>query len=177
MQETPYTFTGIDKFDCGPNRGSATNPMFLVNHWLRTGGQPDPTAAGKTNSQAVLTNRFRQCADQRGVVPNLIAVDFFGIGDIVKTCAQLNAAIAAVTKQNQLWDTTIDELRSDPDQSPQQVVELDRIPRLPTMSETDARALLGPIANKLKVPDTDVGAIDDDLTPDATPTPTGSPTR
>ena len=38
MQETPYTFDSTAQFNCNPNRGASTNPMLLVNHWLRAPG-------------------------------------------------------------------------------------------------------------------------------------------
>jgi hypothetical protein len=114
MQETPYTFTSISQFNCQPNRGVSTNPLLLINNWLRTGGQPDPTAAATVNSQATLTARFKQCIADRGVLPNVIAVDFFGIGDIVKTVDQLNAAIATITHTDAFLDEAIAESRANP---------------------------------------------------------------
>ena len=42
FQETPYTFTSVKDFTCAPKRGRSGNLMFLINHWLRPDGPPDP---------------------------------------------------------------------------------------------------------------------------------------
>ena len=52
-----------------PNRGGTDKPFFIVNHWLRPDGPPDPVAAGKVNSQKVLTERLQQCIAQRAAAP------------------------------------------------------------------------------------------------------------
>ena len=46
---------------------------------------------------ATLTARLRQCEDVRRTLPNVLAVDFFGIGDTVKVVDNFNAAVASVT--------------------------------------------------------------------------------
>ena len=100
MQETPYTFTAINQFNCQPNRGSSTNPLLLVNHWLRPNGPPDPAEAAKVNSVATLTTRMEQCEQDRGRLPNILAVDFFAVGDIVKVVDNFNAAVANVEQND-----------------------------------------------------------------------------
>src|SRR6478736_7800393 len=65
FQETPYTFSKTSDFSCAPKRGKPGNPMFLINHWLRPNGPPDPSEAAKVNSRAVLLDRFRTCAARR----------------------------------------------------------------------------------------------------------------
>jgi hypothetical protein len=153
MQETPYTFSSISQFNCDPNRGQPGNPMFLVNHWLRTGGQPNPTAAATVNSQATLTARLQQCIRQRGRLPNIIAVDFFGLGDTMTVVDQINAAVAELTGTTAFWDQAIANARANPDLTLKASTQLDQLQRLPTITAADARALLGPIADKLHAPD------------------------
>ena len=51
FQETPYTFSAIKGFSCRPKRGGTDKPMFLINHWLRPNGPPDPTEAANVNSR------------------------------------------------------------------------------------------------------------------------------
>ena len=52
MQETPYTFNNVDEFNCQPNRGTSSNPLLLVNHWLRAPGPPDPVEAAELLTKA-----------------------------------------------------------------------------------------------------------------------------
>jgi hypothetical protein len=90
FQETPYTFKTVDDFDCGPNRGPATAPLLLVNHWVSEGGLADPAAASKANQRSVLESRLQGCLEQRNLIPNIVAVDFAGRGDLVSTVKDLN---------------------------------------------------------------------------------------
>jgi hypothetical protein len=152
MQETPYTFTAINQFNCKPNRGYSTNPMLLVNHWLRPNGPPDPAEAADVNSLQTLTARMQQCAEARGRLPNILAVDFFAIGSTVKVVDNYNAAVANVTGTTALVDQLIDTQRSDPKLSDKDRADLDQLKRLPFVSAQDALALLGPVADKLQVP-------------------------
>ena len=59
-QETPYTFSSISQFNCKPNRGGDDKSFFIVNHWLRPDGPPDPVEAAQVNSQKVLTARLQR---------------------------------------------------------------------------------------------------------------------
>jgi hypothetical protein len=152
MQETPYTFTAINQFNCQPNRGSSTDPLLLVNHWLRPDGPPDPAEAAKVNSVATLTARMEQCEQARGRLPNILAVDFFAVGDIVKVVDNFNAAVANVTGTTSAIDQVIQTQRRDPSLSDQDRSDLDQLQRLPFISAQDALALLGPVAHKLTVP-------------------------
>jgi hypothetical protein len=152
MQETPYTFTAINQFNCQPNRGGSTDPLLLVNHWLRPNGPPDPAEAAKVNSVATLTARMEQCEQARGRLPNILAVDFFAVGDIVKVVDNFNAAVANVTGTTSAIDQVIQTQRRDPSLSDQDRSDLDQLQRLPFISAQDALALLGPVAHKLTVP-------------------------
>jgi len=79
FQETQYNFDRASKMNCDPNRGPADAPMFLVNHWLTT-GRADPGDARKVNAQDFLEERLRKCAEQRGRLPNVVAVNFSEVG-------------------------------------------------------------------------------------------------
>ena len=68
-EETPFTFTAIDDFNCNPNRGGTGKDFFILNHWLRPDGPPDPVAAGSVNSQKTLTHRMQQCITERQTRP------------------------------------------------------------------------------------------------------------
>jgi hypothetical protein len=90
MQETPYTFHKPEDFNCRPNRGAATNPMLLINHWIESTPVPKPSNAEIVNSLEFLLKRARQCARERGQMANVIAVDFAGTGDVVEAARVLN---------------------------------------------------------------------------------------
>jgi hypothetical protein len=93
LQETPYTFHAPEEFSCAPNRGAAENPLFLVNHWIETTPTPRPTNAEVVNTDSALVSRARECERQRGRRPNVIAVDFAGVGDVVGATAILNGLV------------------------------------------------------------------------------------
>ena len=84
FQETPYAHPSIDEMSCGPNRGPSDAPLFLVNHWISV-SPPDPAKARAVNRQPVLEERIRRCQAERGLLPNVVAVDFANQGDLFKT--------------------------------------------------------------------------------------------
>ncbi len=90
MQETPYTFHTAADFSCRPNRGGATAPFFQINNWLETTPAPRPSNAGIVNAYDVLLRRARACREQRGRLPNIIAVDFYDVGDLFRVVRTLN---------------------------------------------------------------------------------------
>ena len=65
-QESPFTFTSIAEFNCNPNRGGNDKSFFILNHWLRPDGPPDPVAAAKVNSQKMLTPARRSASPSAG---------------------------------------------------------------------------------------------------------------
>jgi hypothetical protein len=152
FEETPYTFTSIDEFDCEPERGAPGNPLLLVNHWLRPSGPPDPVDAGRVNDRKVLTARFEQCIARRGRLPNVVAVDFTEIGDLYDAIRRFNGAVARVTGAIELVDRVIDRRVDRGDLTTAEAAEIDGTYRLPRVRDADARALLGGIAATLAPP-------------------------
>ncbi len=94
FQETPYNYPSADAFDCQPHRGTAAAPMFLVNHWVSEKGLASPSAASRANRRDVLTDRLERCLRERGLMPNIVAVDFAGRGDLVSTAEEINGRLA-----------------------------------------------------------------------------------
>jgi hypothetical protein len=94
IQETPYTFHRPEDFSCRPNRGPADAPLFQVNHWIETTPTPRPSNAAIVNAHDVLLARARQCQQERGMLPNVLAVDFALTGDVVGVAAVLNGLAA-----------------------------------------------------------------------------------
>ena len=60
-----------------------------MNHWIQRIA-PDRADAVRINRLDVLVERARQCAAERGQVPNYLAVNFYGIGDVVAAADELN---------------------------------------------------------------------------------------
>ena len=89
--DTPYSFKAVEEFSCDLYRGDATHPLFLLNHWLSGDfGLPNSEDAASTNSYETLYTRAKACWDVHGQLPNLVAVDFYATGDLIKVVAELN---------------------------------------------------------------------------------------
>jgi hypothetical protein len=93
-QETPYAFKSPDGMSCEPNRGGTDKPLFLLNHWIDR-VSPDRVDAARINAYDFLLKRSEQCADERGKMPNYIAVNFSVIGDVIPVVNQLNGVASA----------------------------------------------------------------------------------
>jgi len=89
MGETPYSFHSAAELSCRPNRGIATSPpLFLLNHWV-----DDPNlraAAALVNEYDVLGARADRCEQERGHIPNFVAVNFAEQGDLLRVVDHLN---------------------------------------------------------------------------------------
>ena len=72
---------------CRPERGLDTAPIFLVNHWVTP---PSFSGSVAVNQFAFLDERVRRCQEERGLLPNLIAIDFVQKGDLYAVVDQLN---------------------------------------------------------------------------------------
>jgi hypothetical protein len=89
--DTPYTFSQPSDFSCALNRGSRSNALFLLNHWLSTTeGEPDKSKAPIANAYDVLYGRANGCATEAADVPNFVAVDFYETGDLFRVVDALN---------------------------------------------------------------------------------------
>jgi hypothetical protein len=90
VTETPYTFPTPEDFSCKANRGTPRGELFLMNHWIETTPTPRPSNAEIVNQRDVIVRRARECRRERDMMPNIIAVDFAGIGDVVGAVRVLN---------------------------------------------------------------------------------------
>lgn len=93
-EETPYAFSEVADFDdesysCQPNRGKVDKPFFLLNHWV-TRASPSRVDAAIINDYDYLLDRARQCAEERGQLPNFLAVNFYLNGDVFDVVDELN---------------------------------------------------------------------------------------
>jgi hypothetical protein len=97
-QETPFSFSRPRQLTnpatvaatCRPNRGPASAPIFLVNHWITTDPVPLPSDASQVNAYKPLMRRLRECQRIRHHVPNLVAVNFYTRGDLFRAVRTLN---------------------------------------------------------------------------------------
>ena len=90
IQETPYTFRKPADFSCRPNRGGTTAGLFQINHWIETTPTPLPSNAEIVNARDALLGRARECQRERGMLPNILAVDFYRTGDLFGVVEVLN---------------------------------------------------------------------------------------
>ena len=105
IQETKYEFPSSAAFDCLPNRGGTTGKLFLVNHWVTTKG-PSPSTARTANGPEVLLPRLDQCVKQRGLVPNMVAVDYAQGSPVVELLGGTSGDLRDLAEGNEPEDTT-----------------------------------------------------------------------
>jgi len=90
MQETPYHAEKPSELTCAVNRGGTKGSLFLLNNWIDTTPAPRPSNAEKVNAYDTLLRRARECQKERGLLPNVIAVDFYRTGDVFGVADTLN---------------------------------------------------------------------------------------
>jgi len=90
IQETPYHFESPEDFTCRPNRGGTDGGLFQINHWIETTPAPRPSNAEVVNAYEALLGRAQACQRERGMLPNIIAVDFYRTGDLLRVADELN---------------------------------------------------------------------------------------
>jgi hypothetical protein len=95
VQETPYHFTKPSELSCVANRGGTSGPFFLMNNWIDTTPAPKPSNAAIVNAYDALLARARQCQAERGRLPNLLAVDFYRTGALLRVARTLNGVAQA----------------------------------------------------------------------------------
>jgi hypothetical protein len=94
FMDTPYAFGATQDFSCEANRGDVSNPLFLVNHWLSTPAATEDGSA-EANTAAVLGERARRCELEQGRRVNVLAVDFYDLGDLFTVVDELNGVGAS----------------------------------------------------------------------------------
>jgi hypothetical protein len=98
VQETPFKFGKAKQLTseedlprtCRPNRGPGGAPLFLINHWVSTDPTPRPSDARNVNAYEPLLRRAKRCRQQRERLPNLLAVNFYREGDLLRVVDELN---------------------------------------------------------------------------------------
>ena len=95
--ETPYQFKSATEFTCRPNRGSAGNGLFILNHFL-TNPLPSLDYAEVVNRNPVLHDRVHACEQESGRLPNFVTVDFYSVGDLFGVVDELNGVTTAANR-------------------------------------------------------------------------------
>lgn len=87
--ETHYSAKTPDDLSCAVNRGSSSNRLFILNHFLT-----DPigrrTLADQVNFDPFFIDRAEQCETERAHLPNFVTVDFYDRGDTLAVVHALN---------------------------------------------------------------------------------------
>lgn len=95
LQEVPYNYRSVEELvapdSCRPLRGRPDAPLFQFNHWVTPASL---SASRVANTGAVLGERARRCRAERGLLPNLVAVDFYERGDLFGVVDALNGGVA-----------------------------------------------------------------------------------
>eukprot|EP00759_Apiculatamorpha_spiralis_P000792 PhF_6_TR10352/c3_g1_i1/m.16009 len=92
--ETNYAITKKEEFTCRVNRGSATDDIMkrkisVLNQFM-TNPVATPMLASQANDPDYVRQRFGSCRSSWSRVPNLVAVDFWDLGDFLQTIDDLN---------------------------------------------------------------------------------------
>lgn len=80
---------------CDPRRGTPESPLLLMNHWIDR-FPPSPRQNRAVSDRRTLLRRVRSCREVLGRPPNLIAVDFYEGGEVIRTARELNRDGAVV---------------------------------------------------------------------------------
>lgn len=98
LQETPYEFHAPSQFSNTPNRGGTGGSLYLLNHWIETTPSPKPSNAAIVNAHDALLARIDDFTRRRKHLPNLVAVDFYGTGDLIQVVREVNERPLPVAK-------------------------------------------------------------------------------
>lgn len=89
MQETPFLALSPEALSCRPHRGDPESTLFLMNHWVQRVA-PDRADSALINQRRFIVDRARECEEERGLLPNYVAVNFYSIGDLMGAVDELN---------------------------------------------------------------------------------------
>lgn len=90
VQDTPFGSTTAADLSCAHNRGATSSPILLINYWLTNDYRSLVTDARAINSYGVLSPFVARCRQQRGTLPNYVAVNFYNEGDLFRVVDELN---------------------------------------------------------------------------------------
>jgi hypothetical protein len=89
VQDTPLGARRRNELRCDRARGDADSPLLLLNHWIDT--FPPSVARNRAIGGAFLRRHLARCERERGLVPNLVAVDYYENSAVVRIAKRFNA--------------------------------------------------------------------------------------
>jgi hypothetical protein len=102
FQDTPLGAERASELQCRRKRGDADSPLLLVNHWIDA--FPPSPRRNRTIAGDFLQRRLARCAAERGLQPNVVAVDFHQASGVVEAARQLNDASAQAAQRLEAVD-------------------------------------------------------------------------
>jgi hypothetical protein len=102
IQDTPLGARTPGQLRCRRYRGTADSPLLMLNQWADV-FPPRLTANPPFQRERALLDRAHRCARDRGLPVNLIAVDFYDQGALLRVVDELNGEqIREVRRQRRL---------------------------------------------------------------------------
>ena len=90
VQDTPLGAERREELRCRRERGTAHSPLLMLNHWADV-FPPRLRANRPFQRERFILSRARRCGRARGLPVNLIAVDHYEQGDLIKAVERLNS--------------------------------------------------------------------------------------
>ncbi len=92
-EEMRFRNESPDDFPFTPDRGGTGQPFFQLNHWIQE-PQPTPSNAEIVNARDFMLPRAERCERERDTDVSILAVNFWGVGDLVEVVDELNGVAA-----------------------------------------------------------------------------------
>jgi len=89
MAKTHWGYNDSAYFNCDLTRGNISSSLRWLDHYISDPISSESTS-NVTNQVPVIIERADECTEQWGQIPNFIAVDYWGQGDIVLAIDILN---------------------------------------------------------------------------------------
>ncbi|HEX6115776.1 MAG TPA: hypothetical protein VFY99_01660 [Solirubrobacterales bacterium] len=90
VQDTPLGITQVGQLSCEPNRGTAANPLLMLNMWADV-FPPRVEPNIPFNDKQLILDQVDECERVRDHQVNLIGVDFYDRGGLIDAVDELNA--------------------------------------------------------------------------------------
>lgn len=88
-QDTPLGARRPNELSCDRARGDADSPLLLMNHWIDT--FPPSVSRNRAIGGAFLRRHVARCERERGMIPSLVAVDFYENTDVLEIAKRVSA--------------------------------------------------------------------------------------
>lgn len=89
IQDTPLGVTRPGDLSCERNRGDASSPILMLNHWADV-FPPQRVANIAFQTRGELLGRAHECERKRGMPVGFIAVDHYDLGSLIDVVTDLN---------------------------------------------------------------------------------------